>query len=367
MSNLVEETATSANIKGNPPLVSIVINNYNYANFVGQAIESALNQTYQHVEVIVVDDGSTDESRTVIRSFGSRIRSLFKRNGGQGSAYNAGFQMSRGELVNFLDADDFLAPRAIEETVRLWRPGVAKLQFYLEVIEGAEGKQTQALIPAGKLPDGNIQASLLRTGNYSSPPASGNFYARDALSQIMPMPEKDWITEADMYCIFQSAFFGEVRSIQQPLGFYRVHGKNSNAMANLTGKILRRKLNDETRRDSLLTNFCVERGIPYFPGTISKHLSYQKLRLASVLTEPEMHPFREDSPLSLLRNGVYVCWQSHHLSIAQKVSFIVWMAAVVFTPKPHRQWLLELAFAPARRPLILKRLLSGRKPKERAK
>jgi glycosyltransferase involved in cell wall biosynthesis len=71
------------------PLVSVIVNNYNYARFLPDAIDSALRQTYGHVEVIVVDDGSTDESRVVIASYGNRIRAVLKRNGGQGSAFNA--------------------------------------------------------------------------------------------------------------------------------------------------------------------------------------------------------------------------------------------------------------------------------------
>src|SRR4029079_13012949 len=72
------------------PLVSVIVNNFNYERYVGQAIESALGQTYPHVEVIVVDDGSQDASRTVIEGFGDRVIALLKENGGQGSAFNVG-------------------------------------------------------------------------------------------------------------------------------------------------------------------------------------------------------------------------------------------------------------------------------------
>jgi len=91
-----------------PQVVSIVVNNYNYARFLTECIDSALHQTYSAVEVVVVDDGSTDESREVIRNFGDRIKTVFKNNGGQGSAINAGFAASTGSIVIFLDADDEL-------------------------------------------------------------------------------------------------------------------------------------------------------------------------------------------------------------------------------------------------------------------
>ena len=89
-----------------PPLVSIVVNNYNYASYLAQAIESALGQTYPHTEVVVVDDGSTDGSWEIVASYGDRVRALRKVNGGQASAFNAGFEMSRGEIVWFVDSDD---------------------------------------------------------------------------------------------------------------------------------------------------------------------------------------------------------------------------------------------------------------------
>ena len=94
------------------PLVSVVINNYNYARYLAQAIDSALGQTYPGTEVVVVDDGSSDGSRDVIAAYGTRVVPVLKENGGQASAFNAGFAASRGDVVLFLDADDCLLPTA---------------------------------------------------------------------------------------------------------------------------------------------------------------------------------------------------------------------------------------------------------------
>jgi len=80
----------------NQPLVSIIINNYNYARFLRDAIDSALNQTYDRTETIVVDDGSTDNSREIIAGYGDRIIPVLKENGGQNSAFDAGFAASAG-------------------------------------------------------------------------------------------------------------------------------------------------------------------------------------------------------------------------------------------------------------------------------
>src|SRR5688572_29854944 len=92
------------------PLVSVIVNNYNYGRFLAQAIDSALSQDYPRLEVIVVDDGSTDDSREIIARYGSKISPVLKANGGQASAFNAGFNASRGDVVIFLDSDDQLAP-----------------------------------------------------------------------------------------------------------------------------------------------------------------------------------------------------------------------------------------------------------------
>ena len=119
------------------PLVSIVVTNYNYGRYLRAAIDSALAQTYVLIEVIAVDDGSTDGSREIIESFADRIVPVIKANGGHGSALNAGFDASRGEIVMFLDADDELLPEAAAQVVRAWRPGVAKAQFLLRQILNA--------------------------------------------------------------------------------------------------------------------------------------------------------------------------------------------------------------------------------------
>src|SRR5215475_4449444 len=95
--------------------VSIIVNNYNYGRFLGEAIDSALAQTHTNTEVIVVDDGSTDNSREVIASYGGRIRSVLKSNGGQGSAFNAGVEASRGDVICMLDSDDFLAASKVSQ------------------------------------------------------------------------------------------------------------------------------------------------------------------------------------------------------------------------------------------------------------
>ena len=105
------------------PLVTVLITNYNYGRFLREAIDSALNQTYRNVEVVVVDDGSTDESREIIDGYGGRIVSVLKENGGQGSAFNAGIAASRGEIICLLDADDSFDLCKVERVVPYCQQG----------------------------------------------------------------------------------------------------------------------------------------------------------------------------------------------------------------------------------------------------
>ena len=101
------------------PLVSIIIPCWNGENFVGAAITSALDQTYPNVEVIVIDDGSTDGSLNVIQSFGERIRWQSGPNRGACAARNAGLALAHGTFVQFLDADDILFPQKLSRMVPL--------------------------------------------------------------------------------------------------------------------------------------------------------------------------------------------------------------------------------------------------------
>jgi glycosyltransferase involved in cell wall biosynthesis len=99
------------------PLVSIVIPTFNYGHFVGEAVESALNQTYSCVEVIVIDDGSTDDTRERLAPYIGRIHYHYQSNAGLSAARNTGIRLAQGEFVALLDSDDAFHPRKLETQV----------------------------------------------------------------------------------------------------------------------------------------------------------------------------------------------------------------------------------------------------------
>lgn len=204
------------------PTISVVICNYNYARFLRSAVLSALEQTYP-VEVVVVDDGSTDDSRAVLQEFEGRCTCVFQANAGQRQGYLTGFQHSSGEVVVFLDADDYLARDAAEVLAQSFDAGVAKAHFRLGLVDEGGGDLGVA-IPT-RLAHGDVFSRLITHGLlYASPPGSGNAYRRSVLTQLMPLPADPVERHAaDFFTIYAAPAFGTVHAIHRVLGHYRVH------------------------------------------------------------------------------------------------------------------------------------------------
>lgn len=209
------------------PLVSVIINNYNYDRFLKEAVESALGQNYENKEIIVVDDGSTDRSREIIESYGDRVISIFKENGGQASAMNAGFRVSKGEWICFLDSDDIWFHEKISKIVERARRNPDAIMIYHKVQQiSSQGKPLGKPIPSILL-RGNIERMVLRSGGWwMFPPNSANCFRRDFLEKVMEIPEDEFKICADAYLADLSPFFGDIDSVDRVLTFYRLHGNN---------------------------------------------------------------------------------------------------------------------------------------------
>jgi GT2 family glycosyltransferase len=105
------------------PLVSVIIPTYNRAGVIGETIENVLQQTYAKIELIVVDDGSTDDTQSVLKSYGSRIRWTFQENVGPSAARNRGLAMAKGDIIAFQDSDDSWHPQKLTRQVSLLQRG----------------------------------------------------------------------------------------------------------------------------------------------------------------------------------------------------------------------------------------------------
>lgn len=210
-------------------LVSIIITSFNYARFLPLAIESALNQTYTNIEIIVVDDGSTDHSRQIIESYGDKIISIFKRNGGQGSAFNTGFAASNGEVVSFLDADDLFQQEKVAKIMATWQedPSSSVIYHQLQGIDVAGN----VLWPGKHWPQAvwreDIRNRVERSGGWWPwPTTSGLSFSRRFLAKVLPLPEQDFKICPEAYLAGLAPFCGKVVGLGKPLTSYRVHGEN---------------------------------------------------------------------------------------------------------------------------------------------
>lgn len=206
--------------------VSIVINNHNYGRFLEEAIRSALDQSIPALEVIVVDDGSTDDSRAVMASFGDRIQSIFQANGGQAAAFNTGIAAAKGDWVWLLDADDSLKPDALANAQRLIGPGISRIAMGMEFID-ADGKSIGKQVPnGGRSFTGNLRDALLVEGELPCTPTSGNLFSSAALQAVLPVPEQMFRICADAYLFIMSARHGLVKQEPVLVANYRIHGAN---------------------------------------------------------------------------------------------------------------------------------------------
>lgn len=210
------------------PLISILINNHNYGRFLRDAIGSALNQTYRYVEVIVVDDGSTDDSREIIASYGNQIVPIVKENGGQASALNAGFVATRGEWICLLDSDDTWSPEKVERIVEEASAFPEAVLIYHRVRFVLEDlRPTERLYPAGVF-KGDISERVASGGGWwAAAPTSGLCFRSDALRRIGCVPEEDFRICADAYLYSLVPFLGPVCGMMDCLGQYRQHDSNN--------------------------------------------------------------------------------------------------------------------------------------------
>lgn len=211
-----------------------IINNFNYRQFVLEAVESALSQTAKFNEIIVVDDASTDQSQLDLQktyAHHSAIRLILKqRNEGQLSAFNEGFLASTGDIIFFLDADDIYHPEYVFEALNFYQqhPDCDFLFCHYELF-GHPGI-TQVPPPENYSRDyGFSVISSLHYGRWIGGPTSVISAKRSILSKLLPLPLiDDWRTRADDCLIYGTSIFGARKFfLNRKLVNYRIHGANN--------------------------------------------------------------------------------------------------------------------------------------------
>jgi glycosyltransferase involved in cell wall biosynthesis len=211
----------------NDPLVSILINNYNYGRFLPEAVESALSQSYKNVEVVVVDDGSTDDSRDVLAAYGDRVKCVLKENGGQSSAFNAGFAQSRGEMICFLDSDDMFTPEKVATIVKVFEEH-PKIGWCFDRVRKFDHstREQPALVPNWEVGRVDVRREMSAgTPPHVATVTSGISIRREVLARILPMPEFIRIT-CDGYIKLSALALAEGWRVADEVTLQRIHGSN---------------------------------------------------------------------------------------------------------------------------------------------
>jgi len=333
------------------PAVSVVVISYNYAEYVGRAIDSVLAQDDPPEEILVVDDGSTDRSAEVIRGYGDRVRAVFKDNGGNASVVNAAVPLTRGDLVMFLDADDTLAPGAVGRVRAAWRPGAAKVQFRLTLVD-AEGRR-QGVDPPEHvaLPSGDVLADLARYGRYVTPVTSGNAFSRAALERILPIPEDEFRNTNDGYLNPMLAFCGPVVSIDEELGAYRMHGRNLWAFSGaVTPERLHERLRHDLARQRHLLDAARRSGRALPKQVMLRSAEHVLVRAGSLRWDRPAHPVPGDRLGLLLVAGARAIPRDPELGAARKVFALGVLVAQVAAPRGVARWALNAALSSTPKP-----------------
>ena len=243
------------------PVVTVLIDTYNYGHFIEEAIESVLTQDFpsEQMEVLVVDDGSTDDTPEHVKKYGGRIRYFRKSNGGQASAFNFGLRRSRGDIVTLLDADDYWLPgklrRVVEEFAK--HPDAGMVYHKMRELDSE-----RAVFKEGRLPlfSGFLPSKTKDLLSYALYPTSFLAFRRSLMGPLLPVPEKLTI-QADAYLSGLTIFLAPIVGVAESLAVYRLHGRNL-FFDGTEGNVVRHELRLQTRAVLIETKkkWLAERG-----------------------------------------------------------------------------------------------------------
>jgi glycosyltransferase involved in cell wall biosynthesis len=357
--------------------VTVLINNYNYARFVTEAVRSAQTQTRPIDEIVVVDDGSTDESVALISALAAkddRIVLVTKPNGGQASAFNVGFERSSGDILILLDADDRLEPFAAERIAAAFeaRPDAAKVHYQMNVID-AQGRPTGDKLPLQPLSSGDLRAHVLANYQHEWPPTSSMSFPRWALARILPVPEDPFYISADLYLTDVAVLLGPFLALDERCACYRLHGNNGfhasaflknnkpdveRAAHRVRGHLMRCRASRSRQRE-----LARELGlnVPPVDRAIGRRTGLQ--RLISLKLDPQAHPIVEDT-VSRAAFDAARAWSSRRhnprANAVERVIQVMWIGAVAFAPHGVARALIWEYYFPSQRRALTRTVARNR-------
>lgn len=204
--------------------VSVVIDNHNYGRFLKETLDSVLAQVLDDVavEIVVVDDGSTDESREILSSYAPRVKSLLQARQGQAMAFNNGLASASGDIICLLDSDDVFLPGKLAAVVDAFKdPKVVCVQHFLHDTD-AKLSPLPRRFPAWP---SRYALDDYAEGRTEFTATSGLAFRRDVLLKLLPIPS-DLFYYLDDFLTAHALFFGEIANIPEVLGLHRMHGAN---------------------------------------------------------------------------------------------------------------------------------------------
>ena len=247
------------------PLVSVVVDTYNHEAFIGEAITSVLQQEYQlgAVEILVVDDGSRDGTAKQLSAFADRVRIVRKENGGQASALNLGVSLANGDIIAFLDGDDWWHPRKLQTVVGylLQNPAVGMVGHGIVEVaaDGSQGAVRPGELIRFDLKSENGPAIFKQVACFLG--TSRLTCRRSVLERLLPIPEA-LVIEADEYLFTLGGAVAEVAVLDEPLCYYRLHGQNLYQFSDYDPARLRRKHSVVATLADVLPNRLTALGVP---------------------------------------------------------------------------------------------------------
>ncbi|KQP43209.1 hypothetical protein ASF44_06475 [Pseudorhodoferax sp. Leaf274] len=327
------------------PTVSIVITCFNYERYIALSVGSALAQSIAPTEIIVVNDGSTDGSAGVLASFGAQITVIDQANAGQIAATNRGYAASSGDIVMFLDADDILETGAVQAVIEAWTPDCVKVQFELEVINGAGellGRRFCNYVePYG--PE-QVRSEFKRFGTYVWPVMTGNAFARRFLQGVMPLTVK---MAPDGILNTVAPLYGSIQVVPQALARYRLHQANQNyhgTTSNAIGVRFAKQVNLRVSEVNVLRQHAAALGVQLPEGNLLDHdMTFINYRLMALKLGEPYEESAGDSPGRLWRAGI-VALRKRPLPSHLKLFHMLWLTALRWSPRSAARALIQLRF-----------------------
>ena len=295
------------------PLVTVLIDTYNHERFIEEAVVSALEQDFPRadMEILVVDDGSTDRTPEILRKFEPYLRVLRKANGGQASAFNAGISEARGEIVAFLDGDDWWARNKLNRVVETLdaNPSVGLVGNGIVIVREDGFEQMETLRDGFSFQANTVDGARLFRVRRSFMGTSRMTIRAGSLRTIGRVPE-DIVIEADEYLFTLAAVLSPVRILPEALTYYRQHDANLYQIAQTDRQRMTRKQRVIQILSESLSAALERLGLPkevrrMLAGTVRAEASQLRLSLGegwpweTVQTEWFMYRMlHPDSPLA---------------------------------------------------------------------